>query len=225
MSATMNIKAKLTILHDMRPATDDESTRYGKGLSCVQAIPRDGGAYLCATNGRIAAVATAAGECAETVLLPPEVLPSKAAHWGKAGAVDVEVNGECRASFGSFAKRPEDDGAAFPKVDQVLPSVNGEGYFAVSIDPQLLLDLATALGRAERVTRSTDETAALRGITLFVSRDKTAGGIIGVMGARGIGAIMPCVNNDDTAMHSAGEWEKFAQGFRGAAETARKAGE
>lgn len=226
MATAENVKAKITILHDMRPATGDSSNRYA--LGCVQAIPRDGGAYLCATNGMIAAVVRAEGECGEVCLIPPAVLPSKKAHWGKAGAVNIEINGECRASFGQFAPRPESAETAprFPKLEQVFPgNVSDETHWAVSIDAELLRDLAEALGRNEADTFDRDARSG-KAVTLFVRKDRKAENDqspIGVAGPRGVGVIMSIGGpNGRTLSDTPEEYAEAVKQFQIAAERARK---
>lgn len=183
------IKAKVSIPCDMRSATDDESpTRYGGALACLQVVPRAGGVYLTATSGRVLAVVPADGKCDGEHAIPPQVLPSKAAHW-KLGPVGVELNGKWEAAHGVFAAEPEF--AKFPKYADVLPVVSDETHYALTIDPQLLMDLATAIGRGKTPGKNGPSDRDERGVTLFVAKDYSCNKGIGVVGAKGFGVLMP----------------------------------
>lgn len=105
-------------------------------------------AYLLATNGRIAAyLPVVTDEADKAGYVTAEAL--KAARKGAKGAetASFSANGVCKMADGQEFARP--DLGNYPNMESIKPK--DEVRFTVSLDPELLLQLAEAIGAARGV--------------------------------------------------------------------------
>lgn len=173
-------------------AMEKGSVRYALGGACC--IPNGGdGVWVAATDSRILAVRLEDGQCDEQVIIPYDLMPTKPAEFGN----PVEVDGEKiirtdKAKNGKVTQRiGEPIDGRFPNVSQVLHKIDTD-YLRISIDPQLLSNLAEALGQHDR-----DEQA----VELFIKPPKMSehgalipehcGEQIAVKRGQRVGLIMP----------------------------------
>ena len=213
------ITVELSPKHPMHLACDTESKRLA--LTGVLIEPHDDTDVICAaTNGRILAVVKEEGTCKEPVIAPGDCFKAK-----KGQSLNVVKNGRWEkhawsVKRGAMADKTTsvlaDVEGRFPRYRDVLPSIECGRTLAVSIDPQLLLDLATALGRRESDKDYEDNRAITLLIPVFTKPDDEAGmphsmdadtnGIACVVEGGGIGVIMPCragiAGRGDDPIHS-----------------------
>lgn len=191
--------------HPMHLACDMESNRLA--LTGVLIEPHDDTDVICAaTNGRILAVVKEEGTCKEPIIAPGECFKAK-----KGQSLNVVKNGRWEKSSWSMKRNARTDMTTsvladvegrFPRYRDVLPNIEYARTLAVSIDPQLLLDLANALGRRESDKDYENNRAITLLIPVFTKPDDEAGmphsmdadtnGIACVVEGGGIGVLMPC---------------------------------
>lgn len=194
------ITVELSPKHPMHLVCDTESRRLA--LTGVLIEPHDDTDVICAaTNGRILAVVKEEGTCKEPTIAPGECFKAK-----KGETLAVAKNGRWEKSSWKM-KRGVREGVTtsvladiegrFPRYRDVLPNIECGRTLAVSLDPQLLLDLATALRNPD-----SDETAITLLIPVFSPLDDDGTvknefeadhtGITCVVKDGGIGVLMPC---------------------------------
>ena len=170
-------------------AGDKATSRYALGN--VHVSPRSaGGAWLCATDGRImAVVADDKATCPSPALAPLSVVTGATA----TRPVVATLNGRWENSKGKAADKAA---GRFPDVPHCLPEALPE-FTPLRIDAALLASLAaaiTAVGESSLVT-------------LFVPTGRGKGdyvdGAIPVVGATGVGVLMP--------VGTGREWEQNAR--------------
>lgn len=178
-----NVLAQFEVRTKIAPMCDYESSRYA--LSAAQLTPDPDPtkrrAFLCATDGRAMAMAIVSvdGESDREYLVPSKILPTVI----KGGR--IQLNGRWENDRGAFL--PNDVVGRFPKGQDIVPAIAPDAI-ALQINCQFLLNLQEALNErgngAERV-----------GLTLFIpqpdEKSKRVESVIAVVGAHGIGAVMP----------------------------------
>jgi hypothetical protein len=187
-----SVSHKLTVSTHIGRVCDSSASRYALGH--VQVRPRSAkGAWLAATDGRIVAIVPDEhAKVKETVLMPAEI----AAGVTKSRAITAELNGRWENSKGKFAPAADPEGR-FPQCDKCLSDVP-EGCIAVRFDAKLLAKLADALtapGEIQGITMfiPTEEREIDKGYAKFGFR---------VVGALGIGIIMPLAGEDKAELES-----------------------
>lgn len=203
------ITVSLCPKHPLHLATDPSSTRYALGGVLIE--PHDDTDVVCAaTNGRILAVVKEEGTCKEPVIAPGDCFKAK-----KGETLDVVKNGRWEKSSFKLKRGVKeslttavlaDVEGLFPRYRDVLPNIEYARTLAVSLDPQLLLDLANALGRRESADIHDSNRAITLLIPVFTKPDDEAGmpdvmeadiaGIACVVLDGGIGVLMPCSASD-----------------------------
>lgn len=181
-----SITHKLAISTRIGKATDSESSkRYALGSIHV-APAAAGGAWLSASDSRIAAVVpVASAEVSAPVLMPAKI--TEGATRGK--PLTVTANGRWENSKGKF--EPLAEPGRFPALEQVINGhlandfTAGE-YVAVALNAQLLYQLADAITPVGEMPE----------VTLYIrtQRDEETGlceRCVEVSGEAGFGAIMP----------------------------------
>src|SRR6478736_5586854 len=109
----------------------------------------NGPARLLATNGRIAAIVPVLAESSDAAgYIPADALKAARKAAAKLETASFVANGVCTMPDGQAFARP--DLGKFPNVDQVIPK--GETKWSVTLDPELLLAVAEAIGSARGVT-------------------------------------------------------------------------
>jgi len=192
MTLDSGIHARVKFNTRIDAVCDPTSSRYA--LHAVEC--RDignGTVYAAATDGRCAAVVVAEGELEpglDTVLVPAAVAKPPAGGKGKQ-RVDkgAMLNGEWRRGD-KVAPKVE---GRFPRLHDALPMV-GEDYLVLGLTASLLENVAQAIGGDEGI------------VYLVIPKEKpnkdgviprmVTGGVP-IVGANGIGVIMPCANGSD----------------------------
>lgn len=145
---------------------------------------------LIATNGSIAAIVPvlASEDDAQGYITADALKASR-----KSKTEDFTANGACKMADGQTFPRPEL--GAFPNVDCVIPKE--ETKFSVTLDPELLFQLAQAIGSERGVTLEiSGEGKAIRVKPSNNPRAKNAkGNVVGFIPAcmDALGLLMPVV--------------------------------
>lgn len=116
--------------------TDNEPCRYS--LSDIQLIPKEGGAWAVATDGRQLVVVPVEGKCDKTQRMPASILsPPK-----QRGEMKVTLDGD-RWHLPGHADRAAE--GKFPDVPKLLGKIDVSNRVAFCIDPALLSKIAAAI--------------------------------------------------------------------------------
>lgn len=155
----------------------DKCTAEGKryAMANLAVYPRPGGAWLVATDGRVAATVPVEGQCEAKTFAPGE--------YGKPGK--LLLNGQWRHEFKKIIQEGAlvEEGKDAP-VNKLLEKLKPETLVAVRLNTKLLANLAAA------ITEGNDDKDL---VTLFIDPKKPTSVII-AEGNAGIGAIQPLDN-------------------------------
>ena len=189
------MSVKLTLETDLSKCCDADTQRYA--LCGARATPGDGVVYLAATNGKVAAVVEVQGELDAQTLIPGCVC--------KPGVVTGQP-GDWRHAKGKKLT------ASLDRVEGVFPPLQEalklrKVALAVRLDARLLADLAKAVTEGESAGR----------VTLLIDDADHA---VGVVGNKGIGAIMPLSHGDDKASDCAATFRGVAERYAAAVKAA-----
>ena len=184
-------------------ATDNESSRFALGSVKVEGNGER--VWASATDGRIAASVLCEGHTDESRLVPAELVPrTKKAM--RDGSAQVERNGQWENQAGKAVS--QDVEGRFPYVQEHYPEVY-EDAICLTIDPDLLMKVATALTR--------DGDFQYRGVTLFIRPPREGSQVdtgVAVLGAEGIGCVMP-LRADDSVKKYREKYSDFRRANRG----------
>lgn len=126
-------------------ATGDGS-RFAMDMVKLE-VDADGAARMIATNGRVLAVVPVEIDADDVGgLLPAEAMKQAVAHrTAKQPLAQVDANGSVRVhTKAGIVEHPRDDDREFPKWEQVVPK--GDVVHRIALNPQLLLEVAQAIG-------------------------------------------------------------------------------
>ena len=165
-----------------------ESSRYSMAGALISPNGADGGVWVSATDGRVAAVlkARADGELEGASIVPSEVLPNRV-NGGR-----ILHNPDGRWEDPKSGKIGEPIEGTFPPVGDILPDVTADKRYGVAIglNCDLLHSLARAIGRQG----SSDEAGAV--VTLFIDSPKKAIAVYGAPDRIGV-SIGPRRHDDE----------------------------
>lgn len=219
--------SKMIVPTEIEAAADvDRGVEEGRyALACLQVVHDGPAAWVVATNGRI----LAAANCYECTVPDRTLVPAKpleklrrlaVAEGAKRRDLWVEVSGErvtVRNDAGLVAESQVGVGRFPTSIPAAFPAGDEETHVMVCLSVDLLHQLARAL-----TERGQDDD---RTLTLFISREKDEA--IGVLGAEGIGVIMPKVAGPELGYREKYQRlrEQFCRAYRREEEAGVKAGE
>lgn len=161
--------------------TETENDRYA--LSRVQVTPRDGGAWLSATDGKQLAIVPTTGVSIKQRLIPKGVFPTTK-KGGEVALISESGEDETYRALWKCGKKVEEvvgDQGRFPRLGQIIPCPDGN-CVVLCLDANLLVRLAQAINRPA---------SGKIHLILPPAEEGVIEGPIAALGDEGFGVVMP----------------------------------
>lgn len=179
------MKAKFSPSTAIAGCCDTNASRYALGHVCVSPAPDGKHVWLTACDSRTLACVKEPGTAIEPMACPAEAFKAPAS---KAKLPIYRENGHWVDRKNTIHPAEESPGR-FPRADQVVPQDVTADYALLTIDAQLLLNLAKAINQPGG--KYDDKSATAISLLLPLDEYGVVNKTIGVLGNAGFGVIMP----------------------------------